>query len=77
MSDNKVIHSEVDIYVATSSGYRSREEFGSRLNNSDALKEGIREIARLLTINGEGDEAVRLVAEAKAAVEEFMKGKAA
>jgi hypothetical protein len=70
---NKIVHSEVDIYIATASGYRSREAFGSRVNDSQALKEGLREIARLMTINGEGDEAVRIVAEAKAAVEEDLK----
>jgi hypothetical protein len=73
---NKIVHSEVDVYIATAGGYRSREAFGSRLNDSQALKEGLREIARLMAVNGEGDEAVRIVAEAKAAVEEDLKEKA-
>lgn len=66
---NKVVHSEVDVYFATESGYSSREAFGTKINGSEALKQGLREIARVLTINGEGDAAVALVAEAKAAVE--------
>lgn len=67
---NKVTHSTVVVDFDTASGYGSRESFGrGGENGSQALRDGLREIARVLTINGEGDEAVRLVAEAKAAVE--------
>lgn len=72
---NKVTISRVAINFSTSSGYESSEVFCE--GTSEPLKQGLREIARVLTINGEGDEAVRLVAEAKEAVEEFMKGKSA
>lgn len=66
---NKVTHSTVAVDFDTASGYGARESFGHGENGSKALRDGLREIARILTINGEGDEAVRLVAEAKAAVE--------
>lgn len=69
---NKVIHSEVDVYITTKSGYRSREEFGTHLNGSEALKQGLREIARILAINGESELALATVAEAVNAVKEDL-----
>lgn len=70
---NKITDSMVVVDFNTESGYGSCEEFVRDGNNgSDALRGALREIARILTINGEGDEAVRLVAEAKAAVEEDL-----
>jgi hypothetical protein len=71
---NKITISHVAINFSTSSGYESSEVFCE--GTSEPLKQGLREIARILAVNGEGDEAVRLVAEAKAAVEDFMKDRA-
>lgn len=66
---NKVTQSTVIVDFDTANGYGSHKSFGHSENGSKALRDALREIARVLTINGEGDEAVRLVAEAKAAVE--------
>jgi hypothetical protein len=71
-----IVKSRVQVAFDTDTGYVSEETWSNSSDDATLpLKGALREIARVLTINGEGDEAVRLVAEAKAAVEEYLKEK--
>lgn len=67
---NRVKRSEVVVDFETASGYSSNETFGtSETNGSAALRDGLREIVRVLAINGESQTALSIVRETIAAVE--------
>jgi hypothetical protein len=51
---NQITESHVVIYVAAESGYESNETFGTdEGNGSKALQDALREIVRLMRLNGE------------------------
>ncbi|WP_199031326.1 hypothetical protein [Ralstonia sp. ASV6] len=64
---SKVIQASVEVKFTASSGYRSKEVFGPTAGTT-ALEDGLREIARILAINGDADKVVAIVSEAISAV---------
>jgi hypothetical protein len=62
---NQITDSVVTISVKTESGYESEEQFGTDpANGSGALQDALREITRLMCLNGEERAAFDIVAKA-------------
>ncbi|KFG99041.1 hypothetical protein GQ56_0100835 [Burkholderia paludis] len=65
---NKVIKSTATVAFETMSGYESRAGSQDR-PGTEALEWGLREIVRVMTINGDKEKVAEIVTEATAAVE--------
>jgi hypothetical protein len=72
---NKVLKASVTIAFETSSGYSSRAGSQNK-EGTESLEWGLREIVRVMTINGDKEKVASIVAETTAKVEEDLKEKA-
>jgi len=66
---SKIVKSFVKVSIETDTGYESNEEWGPN-HGSQQLKNALVEIVRLLTFNGEGQQACNLVRRAHDAAQQ-------
>lgn len=69
---NKVIKATVTVNFETTSGYEARTGWQNK-PGTEALEAGLREIVRVMTINGDKQRVAEIVGECTAAVEADMK----
>ncbi|WP_432263390.1 hypothetical protein [Cupriavidus sp. TMH.W2] len=71
VTNNRLQHVRVDLKLTTTSGYQSATSFADA--GSKAAKAALDELARILALDGEGDAALTIVAEAVQRVADYHK----